>query len=299
MHEAVLSNESVACVDPHPGRFIVDGTAGAGGHTRALLGQMKGRGTLLAIDGDADSLERTAREIRAELRAARNRVTFIAEHGNFADVQRMLAKHLLPKANGFLLDLGFSSDQLDAGKGLSFLRDEPLDMRYGIFAGKESAADIVNGLSETRLEAVLREFGEERYARQIASAIVWKRRTRPFTTTTDLVEVVMHSLPRSYERGRIHPATRTFQALRIAVNRELENLAAVLGELPAVMARGGRVVVISFHSLEDRLVKQSFKGFVADGRAIAITKKPVVATLAERRANPRSRSAKLRAIQFS
>lgn len=298
MHQAVLLQESITCVDPRPGRFMIDGTLGAGGHARAMLEQMKGRGTLLCIDGDAQSLERTARDIKAELRDARNRTTLIAEHGNFASVRTILAKHLLPKANGFLIDLGFSSDQLEGGNGLSFLRDEPLDMRYGVFAGKESAADIVNDASETRIESILREFGEERYARQIAAAIVWKRRTRPFSMTTDLVETVMHSLPRRYERGRIHPATRTFQALRIVVNRELENLEAVLGELPLIMARHGRVAIISFHSLEDRIVKHSFKSLATAGKATLITKKPIVPTRDECRTNPRSRSAKLRAIEF-
>jgi 16S rRNA (cytosine1402-N4)-methyltransferase len=298
MHQAVLLQESIACIDPRPGRLIVDGTLGAGGHARAILELMKGRGTLLGIDGDAETLARTARDIKAELREARNRTTFIAEHGNFADIRAILARHQLPKVNGFLVDLGFSSDQLEAGNGLSFLRDEPLDMRYGTFAGTKTAADIVNDMSETQLEAILREFGEERFARQIAAAIVWKRRTHPFSMTTDLVETVMHSLPRRYERGRIHPATRTFQALRIVVNRELENLETVLEALPSVMARHGRAAIISFHSLEDRLVKQSFRSLAAAGKGTLIMKKPIEPTLSERRRNPRSRSAKLRAIEF-
>jgi 16S rRNA (cytosine1402-N4)-methyltransferase len=171
-------------------------------------------------------------------------------------------------------------------------------MRYGVFAGERTAADLVNRWSEPELERRIRELGGERFAKRIAAAIVRDRRARKFSTTGELARTISNAVSKGYERGRIHPATRTFQALRIVVNRELENLNEFLAALPSCVAPGGRVAIISFQSLEDALVKTAFKTFATSGIATPLSKKPIMPTLAERRANPRSRSAKLRVVRF-
>lgn len=293
-HTPVLLDETIRLLDPRPGDCIVDGTLGSGGHARALLEGLHGSGTLLALDGDRRALEGTAEALRGFGAGAQ----LIAECANFADLSEVLARHALRSPDGILLDLGFSSDQLAAGQGLSFLSDESLDMRYGVFAGERTAADIVNRSSAGELETLIREHGGERYAKRIATALVNRRRARPFRTSRELADAVRRAVPKGYERGRINPATRTFQALRIAVNREQENLQVFLDSLPGIAKHGTKVAVISFHSGEDRTVKTFFKRYVTEKRAVLLVKKPVTPTLAERRANPRSRSAKLRAIEF-
>ncbi|MEK7520528.1 MAG: 16S rRNA (cytosine(1402)-N(4))-methyltransferase RsmH, partial [Patescibacteria group bacterium] len=242
---------------------------------------------LLAVDWDAKALKRA----EGGFGGRRN---IVLTRGNYADLPEILKRLELPKADGLLLDLGFSSEQL-GGRGFSFSKDEPLIMRYDDSKSGVTAADVVNGLGEKELADVIYKFGEERFSRKIAKAIVERRRKKRIETSGDLAGIVGEALPKNYERGRIHPATRTFQALRIYVNGELENLERLLGGLEKILKSEGRVAVISFHSLEDRLVKKYFKKMEKEKNFLILTKKPVSPSPEEIRANPRSRSAKLRA----
>ena len=212
----------------------------------------------------------------------------------------ILKKRKLNKADGLLLDLGFSSAQLEAGRGFSFSKDEPLLMTYS--ADSKPAYEWIGDLKEKELAKIINNFGEERFADRIARAI---KKNLPIKTTARLAQVIKEAVPfrrsplgKNYERGRLNPATRTFQALRIFVNQELDNLQTVLNQIPNILNPGGRVAVISFHSLEDRIVKNSFRALVGAGRAELINKKPVVASREESSNNPRSRSAKLRALRI-
>jgi 16S rRNA (cytosine1402-N4)-methyltransferase len=282
-HAAVLPDETVRLLDPKPGETWVDCTTGAGGHSRLIAERLAPGGRLLALDQDAAMLALAGPRLAglpAEL-----------VHANFDQLPEVLARHGLDRVDGVLADLGFCSDQMDdPARGLSFQADGPLDMRLDRHAG-QTAADLVNRLSERALADLIFEFGEERHSRRIARRVVERRQARPFETTADLAEVVRHSVPWSADARRIHPATRTFQALRIAVNDELGALDRLLAVLPAVVRPGGRAGIISFHSLEDRRVKHAFRD---QARWRAVTKKPVEASAAEAAANPRSRSAKLR-----
>jgi len=273
MHIPVLLNETIALLDPKPGEFFVDGTLGAGGHFRALEEKVGSRGRVLGIDW-----EKTGE--------------------NFADLPEILRAKNLPKPDGLLLDLGISSDQIESsGRGFSFWRDEPLLMN--IHPETTPLYDHLRTLSEKEMTEIIRKYGEERYATRIARVIAEARKKAPIETSGQLAEIVKNAVPKNYERGRIHPATRTFQAFRIFVNRELENLERLLSALPALMAPGGRVAIISFHSLEDRLVKNAFRTLAKGKRIVLLTKKPVTPTDEEIILNPRSHSAKLRAIRFS
>ena len=213
--------------------------------------------------------------------------------GNFANVQDIARQEKFSSVSGILFDLGFSSDQLMNGRGLSFLKDEPLDMRYDI-QHPLSAKTIVNYWSKQDIEKILKEYGEERFAQDIASAIVEERAVRHIEKTGHLVKVIERAVPKKYLRGSIHVATRTFQALRIAVNSELENLKKGLARAVTLLPKGGKIAVISFHSLEDRIVKNFFKTHTS---LAILTKKPISPTQEEIRINRRSRSAKLRVAQ--
>ncbi len=293
-HIPVLLREVITFLDPKPGEFMIDGTLGGGGYARAILERLAGDGKFLGIDLDSAAVERA----RAEFGAYREKgIQIFLEAGNYADLPRIVQEKSLPRADGLALDLGFSSDELEAsGRGFSFLRDEPLIMTYEPEA--KPVRDVIRELGEQELAETIKTFGEERFAARIARAIKERLRRSRIETSRELAEVIRGAVPRSYERGRIHPATRTFQALRIYANRELENLERLLSELPAIMNRGGRVVIVSFHSLEDRIVKQSFQALARSGAASALSKKPVTTEAGEARLNPRSRSAKLRAIAF-
>ncbi len=287
MHIPVLLKEAIKTLDPKSGEFFIDGTFGGGGHAAAILEKIGPRGKLLAVDWDAKALKRA----EGGFGGRRN---IVLTRGNYADLPEILKRLELPKADGLLLDLGFSSEQL-GGRGFSFSKDEPLIMRYDDSKSGVTAADVVNGLGEKELADVIYKFGEERFSRKIAKAIVERRRKKRIETSGDLAGIVGEALPKNYERGRIHPATRTFQALRIYVNGELENLERLLGGLEKILKSEGRVAVISFHSLEDRLVKKYFKKMEKEKNFLILTKKPVSPSPEEIRANPRSRSAKLRA----
>lgn len=281
-HVSVLPRELVALLAPQPGEIWVDATTGAGGHTRMLAEQVGPTGHVFGLDQDPTMLE------LAKLSMAGLPVTLW--HANFEQVAAALAHAGIAQVDGLLADLGFCSDQMDDGeRGLSFQQDGPLDMRLDPTQG-ESASDLLARLSEFELARVIYEYGEERFSRRIAKKIVETRRTTPLRTTHQLANLVRSCVPR--EKGRhLDPATRTFQGLRIAVNDELGALERLLAQLPRVLRPGGRVGIISFHSLEDRRVKHTFQDRTTWD---VLTKKPVQAGDEEVQANPRSRSAKLR-----
>lgn len=266
---------------------MVDGTLGGGGHAAEIIKKIGPRGTFLGIDRDERALE----SCRSKFGGA-NRI-FVA--ANYADLPEILKKKDLPRANGLLLDLGFSSEQLDAsGRGFSFAKDEPLLMTFD--ADSPPVRDILRGLRESELVEIIRNLSGERFAKRIARAIKAQETKAPIRTTGELKKVIEQAVPRNYEMRRIHPATRTFQALRIYANKELENLEHILRALPEILVPGGRAVIISFHSLEDRLVKNYFRNFKKDGTGELLTPKPVSASRDEIEKNRRSRSAKLRAL---
>ena len=289
VHEPVLTAEAMALLAPERGGLFVDCTVGLGGHTQALL--EAGASKVLGLDRDRDAL-RMAGE---RLTAFGERVELV--HADYRDLPRVLDERGVAGVAGALADLGVSSMQLDAeGRGFSFRRDEPLDMRMDQSQGP-TAADLLRQAGEEELANVIFEHGEERYSRRIARAIVAARRTTEIATTGQLAQLVRRAVPhRGYQR--IDPATRTFQALRIWVNRELEQLDEFLGTACSRLLTGARLVVITFHSLEDRIVKHAFRA-LAQGRAAlqVLTKRPIVPGDAEIERNPRARSAKLRAIE--
>ncbi len=288
-HQPVLLEETVRLLAPERGGFFVDATVGGGGHAEALLAASP-EVRLLALDRDATALERA----RMRLERFGDRVEFV--HAPFSALASLLGPERVGAVDGLLADVGVSSDQLDERqRGFSFQQDGPLDMRMDRTTQKTSAAVLLANAGEDELETWLREYGEERWSRRIAHAIVKQRRFGPLLRTSQLADLVARTVPGG--RGGIHPATRTFQALRIVVNRELDELDALLEQAPELLARDGRFAVISFHSLEDRRVKEAFRAEVRGGRAEDLAPRGVVPSAAEKRANPRSRSARLRALR--
>jgi 16S rRNA (cytosine1402-N4)-methyltransferase len=281
-HIPVLAAEVLAALEPAAGKTLVDGTLGGGGHARLLADAVTPGGRLLALDRDPAAVERSA-ELLSDLPVD-------CLHANYADLPEILAGSGIPSVDGILLDLGLSSDQLaDEERGFSFHSTGPLDLRFDPTRG-EPAWRLVERLSEGHLADVLFELGEERYSRRIARQIVARRKATPLRTATDLADVIRRAVPRS-RHDRIDPATRSFQALRIAVNEELKWVKVALKRLPDCLAPGGRLAIISFHSLEDRLVKEAFRD---DERLEVVTRRPIRASEAETINNPRARSAKLR-----
>jgi len=288
-HVSVLLAEALELLAVRPGGLWVDGTVGLGGHAAALLRASAPDGRLLGLDRDTETLERA----RAALAGFGDRVRLDA--GDYREIPQRLGDE---RADGVLLDLGISSAQLDdPERGFSFQSDGPLDMRMDRREGT-TAADVVNHLPEKELADLIYAYGEERQSRRIARAIVRSRERAPLGTTAELAEIVRRATrtgaPRGARRG-LHPATRTFQALRIYVNRELEGLGEALERIAGCLAPEGRMAVIAFHSLEDRAVKNAFRDLARRGWR-QLTKKPVRPSEAETRANPRARSARLRAL---
>jgi 16S rRNA (cytosine1402-N4)-methyltransferase len=288
-HEPVMVTEVLDMLLPSRGGLFVDCTVGLGGHGRALLDG--GATRLFALDRDAAALELA----RAVLASFADRVTLV--HADYRDLPGVLDSRGITLIDGALADLGVSSMQLDAeGRGFSFRRDERLDMRMDQTQGP-TAADLLRDVDEQELADLIFQFGEERYSRRVARAIVTARRDVPLTTTGQLAAVVRRAIPR---RGyqRIDPATRTFQALRIWVNRELDGLDVFLAQAAERLRQGARLAVITFHSLEDRIVKHAFRALERSATAVRIlTKRPLVPSDEEVARNPRARSAKLRAIE--
>ena len=307
-HIPVMLEQVLAFLQPCLGGDILDGTLGGGGHAAALLEASRGRGRLLGLDRDPSAL----------LVAQQQLAPFVGQHvllqANFSQAAAVLRELGWAGVDGILLDLGFSSLQVeDGGRGFSFLRPGPLDMRMDQNGGR-SAADIVNASSEEELHRTLREYGEERAARAIARAILRERAHGPITTTTSLVKIIERSVrrPTRHQRPRLHVATRTFQALRIAVNQELQHLALFLQEGYTLLRPGGRMVVLSYHSLEDRLVKTAFRRWASacicppqlqvcacdwEPQVRVLTPKPLTPTSQEVMENTRARSACLRAVE--
>ena len=286
IHTSVLPVEVMTLLAIEPGMTVVDGTLGGGGHTRLLADAVGPVGRVVALDRDPAAIERGAREL------AGKPVRFA--QANFCDIPEVLDALGIDKVDRVLLDIGLSSDQLaDDTRGFSFDSDGPLDLRFDPTEG-EPAWRMINRLRPETLADIIYEFGEERFSRRIARRIADTRDKEPIRTSRDLARVVVAAVPRQKPPQRIHPATRTFQALRIAVNQELKSLRIALERIPTRLATDGRLAVISFHSLEDRLVKEAFRN-----RQVweNLTRSPVEASNDELARNPRSRSAKLRAAR--
>lgn len=283
LHVPVLLEEVIAELDPQPGQIFVDGTLGGGGHTRALAERVGSQGLIIALDRDLVAVDAAAE------RLAGLPVKLLA--ASYADLPQVLDECGVAAVHGILLDLGLSSDQLaDSERGFSFDAPGPCDLRFDASSG-DPAWRLVERLPEKELADLIYEYGEERFSRRIARKLVAVRREQTLRSSRDIATVVRSCVPRSRDSERIDPATRTFQALRIAVNDELGNLRRALKSMPDCLQPNGRLAVISFHSLEDRLVKWAFR---EDPRLQPLTKKPITSGPAELARNPRARSAKLR-----
>jgi 16S rRNA (cytosine1402-N4)-methyltransferase len=294
-HDPVLLDEVLRLLNPQPGGTIIDCTVGRAGHSSAIAQRLGESGTLIGLDVDPKNLEYA----KAALKSAPCTVRLF--HANFAELPEVLAAAQLPLVDAILADLGISTNQLfDSGYGLSFGQDMALDMRIDPRI-RASAADLVNSMREDDLANVLYELAQERHSRRIARNIAQARRAQPITTTERLADLVRQAIPPQRGGGprheKIDPATRTFMALRMAVNQELPNLDALLQRAPQHLHPGGRFGVISFHSGEDRQVKQAFRSAEQTGQFASLTKKPLTPSEEELARNPRSRSAKLRVIQ--
>jgi len=304
-HMPVLLNESIEYLDVKPDGIYLDGTLGRGGHTAEIAKRLK-TGKVIAIDTDETAIE----EAKENLKKLEDRIIFI--HANFRDLSNILHEVSVDKVDGMLFDLGVSSPQLDdSSRGFSYMKDSKLDMRMDK-TKPLTAFDVVNEKSEEALQKIFFEYGEERYSRQIAKKIVQRRSEAPIETTAKLSEIIISALPPAARREEQHPAKRVFQAIRIFVNDELSSIEEMLKDAPNLLKPQGRLCVISFHSLEDRIVKNSFKEH-AQGCTCSkkipvcicgkkpkfkiITKKPIVASDDEIKENPRARSAKLRVAE--
>lgn len=293
-HITVLLHESIDGLALAPGDIFVDGTLGGGGHSLEACSRMGDAITIVGIDADEDAIARS----ETRLRDAGCRIK--TAHGNYADIGAIAEKLGLARIDKVLLDLGLSSFQIDeSGRGFTFQKDEPLlmTMKKEIDSGTLTAADIVNSWDEENLEAIIRGYGEERFARRIARAIAEARDEAPIETTFRLASIIEAAVPKPRGPRKINPATKTFQALRIAVNDELQGLGRALDAFFERLSPGGRMAVISFHSLEDRIVKHFYKKKADEGAGRLVNKKPIVPSDEEVASNKRSRSAKLRIIE--
>ena len=293
MHRSVMLEEVLTWLRPRAGGTYLDGTIGAGGHSRAILEASRPDGRVIGLDRDAAAVA----EAREQLSPFGDRALIM--QADYKDAAEVVGDVAAGGVDGALLDLGVSSMQLDqAARGFSFMAAGPLDMRMDQRESR-TAADFVNRLSEQELTRILFEYGEERYARRIARAIIRRRERDPILTTLALVDVIRGTVPPSYLHGRLHFATRTFQALRIAVNHELEDLGSSLRLVAGLLRPGGRLAVLSFHSLEDRVVKHTLRALAAgaDAGFAVLTKRPLTPSEQECAENPRARSAKLRVLE--
>ena len=294
-HVPVLLKEVLEMLDPHPGEVMVDATLGAAGHGLQIAKKLVPGGSFVGIDWDWQRLQ-MAKEVMGEEDLDLKKLVLVED--NYAKLEEILKDESLGKVDGLLLDLGFSSDQLGEGRGFAFKgKEEPLEMTYNRNA--LPAYQLLPQLGQQKLIEIIRQFSDERYAPRIAKAIIERRHEGPpIVTNKDLAEVIRRAVPKNYERGRIDPATRTFMALRMYINGELDNIQNLLASLGAVMNVGGRVVIISYHSKEDAIIKSFFKEMAWEGKVKLLNKKVVKASKEEIEINPRSRSAKLRAIKI-
>ncbi|HEY4487786.1 MAG TPA: 16S rRNA (cytosine(1402)-N(4))-methyltransferase RsmH [Candidatus Paceibacterota bacterium] len=292
-HQSVLLHEAVDSLDIHPGETVLDATLGGGGHAQEIVKRLGRSGLFIGFDLDSDAIGRT--ETRLSDSVART----VLINGNFRDLRQELEERGIKTIDKALFDLGWSSDQLEAGRGFSFMRDEPLLMTFRKDADRSliTAFTIVNEWEEASLADIIFGWGEERYSRRIAKAIIVQRERKPIATSLELADIIRKAVPAAYARGRIHPATRTFQALRIAVNDELGALQKGIRSAWELLKPGGKIAVITFHSIEDRAVKRLFVEFEKKFEGERITKKPLTPAETEIVGNPRARSAKLRVIQ--
>jgi 16S rRNA (cytosine1402-N4)-methyltransferase len=290
-HLPVLADEVTFLLRPRDGGWVMDGTVGMGGHSERLMEGGDSRTRLLGVDADSEALR------RAGARLARFGDRVVLRHGSFRSLGSIAAEAGIGAATAILLDLGMSSYQLgESGRGFSFQNDEELDMRFDPSTGP-TAADLLNRLPVEELARIIFEYGEERHARRIARGIDDRRQRAPLARTADLVAVVKGAVPRAAWPRRLHVATRTFQAIRIAVNDEMQALTEALPQAAALLAPGGRFGVISFHSGEDRIVKRSFRTLSQEGGYVVREPAPIEATADEILDNPRARSAKLRVLE--
>ncbi|MFH1656606.1 MAG: 16S rRNA (cytosine(1402)-N(4))-methyltransferase RsmH [Candidatus Nealsonbacteria bacterium] len=299
MHIPVLKKEIIENLDPKSNENFIDCTIGSAGHSLSLLEKNKPNGKVLGIDLDIENIKK--------LKSDKLGKRLILINDSYVNLKEIVERNKFGSVNGILFDLGMSSFHLEqSGKGFSFLRDEELDMRYdkenqkGTSSSQakakskiQTAGDIINQYSEKDLERILREYGEERFAKKIAKEIVKQREIKPIKTTFELNQVIKKAIPFRFQKSRINPSTKTFQAIRIAVNKELDNLKKVLPQAIEILEKNGRLAIISFHSLEDRIVKNFFKD-LSNKNLFNVSKKPITASLEEIKNNPRSRSAKLR-----
>ena len=287
IHEPVLKKEVIQYLKPEANKNFVDCTAGGGGHSLALLDKVKPDGKVIAIEFDPDLAQRLREKEEENL---------IVVNDSYINLKNIVKENGFDKVDGVLLDIGMSSWHLEnSERGFSFQKEEKLDMRYNPEVQNLTAKDIVNKYPKNDLIGILEDYGEERFANRISKEIVEERKRKEINTTKDLIETIKKAVPSFYIRKRIHFATRTFQALRIEVNRELSNLKKVLPQAIERTKPEGRVAVISFHSLEDRIVKNFFKN---NNKVKVLTKKPISASDKEVKKNPRSRSAKLRVVEI-
>lgn len=294
MHIPVLLDESIDGLSIRSGDIVVDGTLGGGGHTFEVIKRFGSGVKVIGLDLDKDAIERARSKIGDLPHDAIFRTV------GFQDMDKVLEELNIIHVDRILLDLGISSFQLEvAGRGFSFMKDEPLLMTMKKNPADEdlTARDIVNTWEEKTLADIIYGFGEEKYSRRIAKAIVEARSNKPIETTFDLVEIIEGAVGKVYKKMKIHPATKTFQALRIATNSELSNLEVAIEKGFNKLGIGGRLAIISFHSLEDRIVKKAYVSLKQKGYANIITKKPIVPSIEEVKSNPRSRSSKLRIIE--
>jgi 16S rRNA (cytosine1402-N4)-methyltransferase len=296
-HDSVLLPEVLEALQIQPSDTLIDATVGGAGHFKSFLELLNGSGTLIGIDADPLALERAKAVLAAEPRAVGARPQVHLVEDNFRNLSAILDALKIDRVDKILFDLGWSGFQLAENRGFSFQADEPLLMSYATHAEQETAADIVNKYSEEDLSDLIYSLGEERFARSIAKAIVTERKHTHLLTTADLVRAVELGTPAWYHHRKTHPATKTFQALRIAVNDELGAIREGLASAIARVAPGGRIAVITFHSIEDRIVKGIFKDSAHAGRGTLPSRKPVVASYTAVRENRRARSAKLRVFE--
>jgi 16S rRNA (cytosine1402-N4)-methyltransferase len=288
-HETVLIDEAVEALAIKPGDTIIDTTFGAGGHARAILDTLGSGGHYIGIDTDASALRHDLNELE--------NVTLV--HGNFRNLHKLVSSLDITNVSGILADLGWRMEQFSGnGRGFSFRHDEPLLMTLGDPADYDfTARDIVNEWDEHVLADIIYGYGEERFARRIAKKIVDTRQTDPIETSKQLSDLIVSAYPAIARHGRTHVATKTFQALRIAVNEELKAIEELIEQGINELAPAGKLVIITFHSIEDRVVKHAFKAAQAAERGIVVTKKPITASELELERNPRARSAKLRIFE--
>jgi 16S rRNA (cytosine1402-N4)-methyltransferase len=289
-HITVLRTESIAALAIKPTDCVIDATMGSGGHASLIVEKLGPQGQYVGIDADPTAIT----GIKSKLAGALPRVTLVTD--NFRNLNSILDTLQITSVNAILADLGWRQEQFShGGRGFSFKVDEPLYMTYGDpLEADRTAAHIVNSTDETELARLIFTYGEERYSRRIARAICEARRRRPLVSSGELAHLIEEAVPAAYRHGRIHPATRTFQALRIAVNDEFGALEEFIPAALSRLAPGGRLAIISFHSLEDRIVKHLFRTYAHDGYGEVATKKPISPTAEEIAQNPRARSAKLR-----